>query len=139
MQIEYHSKLRVDFSVNPNKGRRWQLIEPFSFSVDSQEFTVPVGFWTDFASVPRIIWPIISPYELGYGPIPHDFGYFTGIGNKDYWDLVLLSCMELDKIKEWRRNAAYRAVQWFAGGVWNKYRSQGKIAEQMQRLQGRTV
>jgi len=37
---------------------------------------VPRGFVTDLASVPRWIWPILSPFgDLRYGGIIHDFGY----------------------------------------------------------------
>ena len=37
---------------------------------------VPAAFETDFASVPRMLWPIASPFGiLRYGALPHDFGY----------------------------------------------------------------
>jgi hypothetical protein len=37
---------------------------------------VPRGFETDLASVPRWLWPILSPFgDLRYGGIIHDFGY----------------------------------------------------------------
>jgi hypothetical protein len=122
MVIEYHSKLKTEFYTNANKGRRWQLIEPFEFSVDGKLFTVPDRFWTDFASVPRLIWPIISPYDCGVGPIPHDFGYFTGYMDKAYWDHVLAACMLKDGITEWKRTAVFEAVNWFGGRTWNNYR-----------------
>lgn len=124
MIIQYHSKLKTEFSTVPNGNRRCPLVEPFEFSVDSARFVVPAGFWTDFASVPRLLWPIISPYDLGIGPVPHDFGYFTGHANRAYWDMVLLACMEKDKIAGWKRSAAYRAVDLFAGSVWTRYRKE---------------
>jgi len=124
MLIEYHSKLLTEFHVKPDKGRRWTLTAPFSFSVDGQEYVVPINFWTDFASVPRIIWPLISPYDLGVGPIPHDFGYFTGRKDKDYWDRVLLACGEKDKVVGWKRVAAFYAVDWFGGSTWDRYRKE---------------
>ena len=122
MDIVYHSMLVPEFVVDPDKGRHWRLTRPFEFSVDGERFVVPQNFWTDFASVPRFLWPVISPYDLGVGPIPHDFGYFTGYANKAYWDLVLLACMEHDKIAGWKAQAAYRAVSWFGGSVWKGYR-----------------
>jgi hypothetical protein len=124
MEIEYKSKLDVRFCVGPNKGSndRWQLLAPFVFSVDGVEFEVPVAFWTDFASVPRCVWPIISPYELGHGPIPHDFGYFTGIRSQKFWDDVFMTCMKKDNISIFKRNAAYCAVRMFGGFVFRDYR-----------------
>jgi hypothetical protein len=103
------------------------LTQPFEFSVDSERYVVPEGFWTDFASVPRILWAVLSPYDLGVGPIPHDFGYYTGFANKLYWDLVFLSCMKKDEISEFKSQATFRAVEWFGGKVWDGYRSRSSV------------
>ena len=85
MIVEYKNFLDVRFS-KPDQQKQWQVLTPFVFVVDGVEYVVPEAFWTDFASVPRVVWNIISPYDLGYGPIPHDFGYFTGIKNQEFWD-----------------------------------------------------
>lgn len=48
---------------------------------DGQELVFPVGFVTDGASVPRLLWlvPGFSPFgPLIAGAIPHDFGYQHG-------------------------------------------------------------
>jgi hypothetical protein len=126
MDIKYLTPLAPEFVSFPNLGRHWRLTKPFEFSVDGERFAVPTDFWTDFASVPRTIWPIISPYDLGVGPVPHDFGYFSGHANKAYWDLVFLACMEKDGIANWKRQAAYRAVEWFGGATWDRYRRSNK-------------
>jgi len=127
MNVEYLTPLVPQFVYHPPiEGRCWQLVQPFVFKVDGHQFTVPAGFWTDFASVPRPIWPVISPYDLGVGPVPHDFGYFTGHANQAYWDLVLLACMEHDGISKFKRNAAYRAVQWFGGWAYESYRKRNQ-------------
>ena len=122
MIVEYKSFLDVRFS-KPDQEKQWQVLKPFVFAVDGVDYIVPEMFWTDFASVPRVVWSIISPYDLGYGPIPHDFGYFTGIKSREFWDDVLMACMEQDKIAWFKRNAAYRAVRMFAGGVYSNYRT----------------
>jgi hypothetical protein len=122
MLIEYKSKLDVRFS-KPDQAKQWQLLNPFVFVVDGTEYVVPSAFWTDFASVPRIVWNIISPYDLGYGPVPHDFGYFTGIKGREFWDDVLMACMEKDGVSLFKRQAAYRAVRMFGGAVYSNYRT----------------
>jgi len=124
MQVEYLSKLQPEFAVTPNGHDHWILVEPFQFSVDGVSFTVPTGFWTDFASVPRILWPIISPYDLGVGCIPHDFGYYCGPGTREFWDSVFLACMRKDGITAWKRFAAYQAVRRFGKPIWDSHRSQ---------------
>src|SRR3972149_76242 len=109
MQIEYKTKLQVEFAA-PHEKKQWVLIGIFVVVVNGVEHEIPIGFWTDFASVPRLFWNLISPYELGYGPVPHDFGYFTGIETKEYWDSVFEACMIKDKIPSWKRIAAYQCV-----------------------------
>lgn len=139
MRVVYHSQLDVRFHVrgDGHASRRWRLIAPFVFEVDSRRWEVPPLFWTDFASIPRIVWPIVSPDELGYGPIPHDFGYYTGLESRSYWDDVFLACMEADGIDPWRRVAAHEAVVRFGHKAWSDYRRQGTGAEQMERIVAR--
>jgi hypothetical protein len=127
MIIQYHSRLVPEFFINPTKDRRWQLVEPFEFSVDEKHYIIPVGFWTDFATVPRVGWPLISPYDLGIGPVSHDYGYYTGLDSRSYWDKVFLACMVKDKIPVWKRTSAYLAVDLFAGRVWNRYQKEQSL------------
>lgn len=122
MDVQYLSQLVSEFCYSPYRHKRWQLAQPFKFSVDGQVFVIPAGFWTDFASVPRVLWSLISPYDLGIGPVPHDFGYFIGYRDKSYWDLVFQACMEKDQVERWKRNAAYIAVDWFGWSAWKQYR-----------------
>lgn len=45
-----HEELKVEFSEN---GDEAIIIEEFTYGVDDKNYVVPVGFVTDFASVPR--------------------------------------------------------------------------------------
>lgn len=136
--IQYLSPLRPDFCTNSNRGRRWRLVVPFRFSVEGRIFDTPQDFYTDFASVPRIIWPIISPYDLGVGPVPHDFGYFTGWESKSYWDDVFMACMKKDGIILWKRESAYRSVKLLGQKTWDRYRLQN-ASHFVYQLPGATV
>lgn len=120
-QVEYLSPLRPEFHVGVDRKDTWVLAEPFRFKVDDKTYEVHIGFSTDFASVPRFVWPIISPYELGVGCIPHDYGYATHDGDKDFWDSVFLICMEKDGIPLWKRQAAYYSVSWFGQHAWDSH------------------
>ena len=52
---------------------------------DGLIIVVPKGFTTDGASVPRLLWPILSPLgDLRYGAIVHDFGYQHGYLLSEY-------------------------------------------------------
>ena len=139
MKIEYYSELEVRFHTVSNKGRRFELVKPFLFSVDDEDFEAPVCFWTDFASIPRFIWPFINPYEIGKGPIPHDFGYYSGLKDKEYWDRVLYSCMEYEGITSWKLSPVYKAVSWFGSFTWEKYRKQGATINQLLKVKERRL
>jgi hypothetical protein len=139
--VRYLSELDLRFHVRGDGEcrRRWRLVSPFAFEVDGRLWQVPALFWTDFASIPRIVWPIVAPDELGYGPIPHDWGYYSGQEDKDYWDHVFLACMQLDRICPWKAAAAHEAVERFGFKAWNCYRKQGTVAEQAGRLVARAT
>ena len=61
-------------------GIRARLLEDYVYQIGScKPIIIPEGFETDFASVPRLLWPIASPMGiLRYGSLPHDFGYQHG-------------------------------------------------------------
>lgn len=119
MKVDYLTPLRVQFYATAGRDQ-WQLTDPFKFKVDAVEYEIPSGFWTDFASVPQALWSVISPYDLGVGPIPHDAGYRLFKGDKAYWDDVFLSCMRRDRVSLWKRLAAYQAVSWFGSHAWGQ-------------------
>ena len=69
----------------------WILREAFCFWTgtgegDGDKVTVPVGFVTDFATIPKFLWPIYPPTGLyGKAAVIHDYlyqnaGYFYSLG-----------------------------------------------------------
>ncbi len=42
------------------EGRRARLVQPFRVNVEGRVIEAPKGFETDFASVPRVFWRIVS-------------------------------------------------------------------------------
>lgn len=134
MRVAVLSELEVRFHTRPDRGRRWRLVRPFSFAVGGRAFEIPAGFWTDFASVPRVVWPVISPYDLGSAPVAHDWGYFSGLESRAFWDEVFLSWMRREGVDPFRRCAAYLAVRAFGAPVWNEYRRDGRTPEEKRQL-----
>jgi hypothetical protein len=60
--------------VTPLDARRWQLLEPLRYIGQSDEFLVPEGYVTDFASVPRIAVWLVPTYGRYTAPaILHDY------------------------------------------------------------------
>jgi len=128
-EIKYLSPLRPDFLPVPIDKCHWRIVIPFRFSIDEKVFETSPDMLTDFASVPRMVWLVMNPYELGVGPVPHDMGYQTGAESKEFWDSVFEACMLNDFVPAWKRVAAYQAVSLFGGPSWNEYRD-GKIRRQ---------
>lgn len=62
----------------PDDEGSWRLVWPLRYRGRDDSFVVPSGFVTDFASVPRLLWPIWSPYGTHTAAaIVHDWIYRT--------------------------------------------------------------
>jgi len=64
-------------------GRTWMVLEPFTYHLGTEDspdyITVPIGFVTDFASVPRGLWNLFPPTgKYGKAAVIHDFLYQNG-------------------------------------------------------------
>ena len=99
----------------------WRLMQNFTVL----GITIPAGYEFDLASIPRILWPILAPFELSVAaPLLHDYLYSgegpKGITRKDA-DLMFLEVMKLEGIGLVKRRAAYLAVR--AAG-WAAYKGE---------------
>lgn len=111
---EFLSSLRTE-RTNPFSEDRtllWQLVY-YSALLDLV-ITVPAGFVTNFASVPRA--PVT--YWLFGGiadeaAVIHDFGYGQGLMPKSTADSVYLEALEACGVPLWKRTAMYLAVKTF--------------------------
>ncbi len=75
---QFTTPLRIEYEDEKN----WKLLEPFEYHVDTYPsekiIQVPTDFITDFASIPRIFWVILSPFgEYGKAAVIHDWLYRT--------------------------------------------------------------
>lgn len=60
---------------------------------------VPVGFVTDFASIPRVFWSSLRPDGLyAYAAIIHDYLYWEQTLSREQSDAAFKACMEDFKI-----------------------------------------
>ncbi len=85
-------------------------------------YTIPEGFTTDLASIPRIFWSIIAPHELGIdAPLIHDWLYRNNIGGRAWADYILLHLMRQNKVPYWKRKVVYGAVRAFGWRSWNRH------------------
>ena len=100
-------------------GRRWKLFRSFTYHIGSKRsqdtITVPVGFVTDFASIPWVLWSWL-PYWGKYGKaaVIHDYIYQTHCRTRAEADKIFYDAMLVSGTKSWKARLMYWAVR--AGG-----------------------
>lgn len=102
---------------------------PFRYQSDlaGRVFTVPVGFYTDFASVPRFI-PMVYALlgDTAHQPaVVHDWLYYAAITTRKMADDVLLEAMTVLGLPAWRQYAIYWGVRIGGWAAWNDHRRKG--------------
>ena len=114
-------------------GNVWRLEEAYEYRDGQNLITVPEGFRFDLASIPRVFWWLISPFELSIAaPLLHDFLYaYDGdppagsiepprVYTRKQADQLFRTIMEIEGVPAWRRNLAYWAVRSFGWTGWRK-------------------
>lgn len=116
------SRFVTDLSVRlvddiENEGRgKWELCLPLIYESDiaGKTLTVPLGFKTDFASVPRLPVAYLLAGDTAHeSAVVHDFLYTSGDFSRATADDVLLEAMAVTGIPAWRRYTIYYAVRAF--------------------------
>jgi hypothetical protein len=81
--------------------------------------TVPVGFVSDLASIPRVFWSLLRPDgEYTYPAIVHDYLYWSQTGKREDADMILKMGMEDFKVATATINTIYQAVRVGGGASW---------------------
>ena len=123
--------------------QRFKLAADWTIPFPGEKTTIliPKGFITDFASIPRPLWPWIAPGgPLYVWAIVHDFAYqfgflwdygttqvFAGKGHQ-FFDAMLRDGTIRDTGCRLEAEEAYVALIAFGGITWNKYRALGPSA-----------
>ena len=82
---------------------------------------VPVGFVTDFASIPRVFWSILRPDGLySYAAIVHDYLYWEQTIERAKSDQIFKFAMQDFKIPSETIDAVYAAVRTFGASAWEQ-------------------
>jgi hypothetical protein len=101
-------------------GKYHIVHEPFTFDSESinKKITVPKGFVTDFASVPRAAWSIVPPTgRYTQAAVVHDWLYWDQPSDilRDQADMAFLEGMRDAGVNEAQAQAIYRVVRSPAG------------------------
>lgn len=106
-------------------GSRFKIVRSFTYHVgelgSGNVISVPIGFTTDFASIPRAARSIIP--RLGkhlQAAIVHDLLYATKTVSRKRADEIFLEAMEVLGVPRWKRFSMYYSVRLFGWIAWNK-------------------
>ena len=120
------SSFTTPLRVEAFSDTRWKLVEEFEYLIGDLDsgkvITVPVGFVTDFASIPRILWSILPPWgRYGKATVVHDYLYSKDgvymdgtqamkVTHKQA-DAIFLEAMTVLNVGKFVRTAMYLALR----------------------------
>jgi hypothetical protein len=110
----------LDDASNDGRGA-WQLHNDFRFQSDvaGQTITVPAGFVTDFASVPRFPFTYWLFGDTSHeAAVVHDWLYKSKIIDRALADAVLKEASAAAGVPAWRRWGMYLGVRIGGGKPW---------------------
>jgi len=102
----------------------YALTKPITWKPNSgqkpTEVTVPEGFVTDFASIPRVFWSLLRPDgQYTYPAIVHDYLYWIQDRPREEADLILKYGMEDFNVSGVAVSAIYAAVRVGGASAWD--------------------
>ena len=105
--------------LTPSGFKTWELVQNFTQETSYGQITVPKGFRTDLASVPRILWCLIPPFgRYSQAAVIHDYLYHFQEGTKKVADEIFYELMLRYGTYKWKAKIMYLAVRLFGGGAW---------------------
>jgi len=102
--------------------RLWVVETPFRYYRGKDEIAyidVPDGTLTDFASVPRVFWPIVAPDgRHTQAAVLHDYLYKSHIKSRKESDEIFLEAMAALKVPLIMRQTMFWSVRIFGHKAW---------------------
>lgn len=101
-------------------GRSFRVVNSFGFwTKRTGLISVPAGFKTDLASIPRLFWNLLPPFgKYTNAAIVHDYLYRTRIFPRAKADKVLWQAMKFSNVRWGVRLLIYLNVRCFGGFAW---------------------
>lgn len=105
-------------------GDDWRLVLPLIYlRSDYTAITVPAGFITDLASIPRLLHPLIPVNgKHRAAAVLHDYLYAMQTMPRAQCDAIFLEAMEACGVRWTQRWAMYSAVRVGGWAPWEKRR-----------------
>ena len=122
------SSFTTPLIVEKTGERLWKIHRELIYYVGEENsadiIIVPVGFQTDFASVPSLFWIILPPDgQYTASAVLHDWLYYTQTRTRLASDRIFLEAMKVLKVNIFKRLIMYRAVRAFSWIPWNRHKN----------------
>ena len=117
------SKYLTELDVRHIDGKKWKVINAFLYEKNNGDIiTVPVGYITDFASIPRLFWRVIGhpAGKHGKAAVIHDYLYSTHLYSKKESDKIFYNGMRVSGVSWIKVSLMYNIVKWFGKKDWKK-------------------
>ncbi len=115
---EADASFRSELDVRYLDGHNWRVLSEFIYVPRDPTLVavhIPVGFETDFASVPRFFWRVMHPTDpcIGKAGVVHDYIYRTPTApvTRQRADEELATMMAILGAPAWKCRMAYAAVR----------------------------
>lgn len=96
-------------------GTDWEVLSEFVYESPRMMLRIPKGFTTDFGSIPRFFWRVLSPTDrhLGKPAVVHDYLYRNPWFDIDRAgaDYELREAMKCLGAPWWKHTMVYRGVR----------------------------
>ena len=119
------SKFTDILTVSPlPDGKRWLTRKEFGYDIGKEgsgnSIEVPIGFKTDFTSVPRPLWVFLPRWgKYGNAAVIHDYCYWNQSRPRKESDRIFREAMEVLEVPEWKILLMYWAVRLGGGLAWS--------------------
>lgn len=103
-------------------GFHWIVKQPMTYTigVSKDSVTVPIGFVTDFASIPQALQSIIRQNGRYILPaVVHDYLYWKQTCTREQADRIFLLAMIENQVSDLHRVAIHNAVRAAGGFAWD--------------------
>ena len=104
---------------------KFKIVESFEYHIgkypSDETVIVPIGFVTDFASVPRIFWTLVSPIDShAKAAVLHDFLYNIGYKTRKECDEIFYESMKVLGVSKYKALIMFKAVRVFGFPFYKK-------------------
>jgi hypothetical protein len=114
---KFLTRLRIELDETYPEIGNWVVVSPLKYHscILNMEITVPVMFYTDLGTVPRIFYPVLNNSDkiIAAPSVIHHFLYVSKLTDRRTADKILKEAMIASKSTVLMANLAYLVVRMF--------------------------